>query len=143
MIRLESMHRKAFALLALSLFAGSAVAKSPVQIEGAKRITAEQLITLAAEQPELVLIDSRVSVNRKHGYIEGSRSLPDIDTNCSSLKEFIATESTPVAFYCNGVKCGRSAKAVKIALECGYRNIYWFRGGFEEWKEKNFPYLHQ
>lgn len=145
MIRLKRMYSKGISLLVLSLLSSSVsgMTDSPVQIEGATRISAEQLITLAAERPGLVLIDSRVTANRKHGYIEGSLSLPDTDTTCSSLKEFIATKSTPVAFYCNGVKCGRSAKAVKIALNCGYRNLYWFRGGFEEWKQKNFPYLHQ
>lgn len=143
MIRLKRMRIKGITLLILSLLSSNAVANSPVQIEGATPVSAEQMIKLAAEQPELVIIDSRVSVNRKHGYIEGSQSLPDTDTTCRSLKEFIASKTTPAAFYCNGVKCGRSAKAVKIAVDCGYRNLYWFRGGFEEWKQKNFPYLHQ
>ena len=41
------------------------------------------------------------------------------------------------------MKCGRSAKAIVIALQCGYSNIYWFRGGFEEWLSKGYPYLQE
>ncbi|MBL4868208.1 MAG: rhodanese-like domain-containing protein [Pseudomonadales bacterium] len=46
-----------------------------------------------------------------------------------------------MVYYCNGPKCGRSATAVKIALKCGYEKIFWFRGGFEEWKIKRFPII--
>jgi len=143
MTRQNRIHRGGIAFLATALLTGGAVAKSPEQIEGVKRISAEELITLVNNQPEMVIIDSRVTANRKHGYIEGSYSLPDTDTTCDSLQKFIPSKSVPAAFYCNGVKCGRSAKAVKIAVNCGYRNLYWFRGGFEVWKQKNFPYIHQ
>lgn len=143
MTRQVRIYRAGIALLALTLLAGVAVAKSPEQIEGVKRISAEELIALANKRPDLVIIDSRVTANRKHGYIEGSYSLPDTDTTCDTLKKLITSKSAPAAFYCNGVKCGRSAKAVKIAVDCGYRDLYWFRGGFEVWKQKNFPYLHQ
>ncbi|MGM0593995.1 MAG: rhodanese-like domain-containing protein [Pseudomonadota bacterium] len=130
-------------LLLFVLFSAQAGAGSPAQIDGATRISAEELITLAGEQPDLILIDSRISANRKHGYIDGSLSLPDTETTCESLKAHIPSLDTPAAFYCNGVKCGRSAKAIKVAVDCGYSNLYWFRGGFEEWKRKRFPYLHQ
>lgn len=116
-------------------------AATPEQIEGATRVSAEEFIELYSTYPDLVVIDSRIRANRKHGYIEGSLSLPDTKTNCTSLAELIRQHDTPVAFYCNGVKCGRSATAVRLALECGYQRVFWFRGGFEEWKEKNFPYL--
>ncbi|HEY9149050.1 MAG TPA: rhodanese-like domain-containing protein [Gammaproteobacteria bacterium] len=130
-------------LLLFALISTQVSAESPTQIDGATRISAEELITLAGEHPALVLIDSRISANRKHGYIEGSLSLPDTDTTCETLQKFIPTVEAPAAFYCNGVKCGRSATAIKVAIDCGYSHLYWFRGGFDEWKQKRFPYLHQ
>ena len=51
----------------------------------------------------------------------------------------IETKATPVIFYCNGVKCDRSVKSAQIALDNGYTNIYWFRGGIEEWRANGFP----
>ncbi len=119
----------------------TAYAATPEQIPGATRVSAEQFIELVGAYPDMVVIDARITANRKHGYIEGSASLPDTKTNCDSLAELIPAADTPAAFYCNGVKCGRSVKSVKIALSCGYTKVYWFRGGFEEWKGKNYPYL--
>lgn len=118
-------------------------AKSPEYIEGSTRVSAEEFIDLVGKIPDLVIIDSRIAGDRKQGYVEGSLSLPDVDTTCESLAKKIPNKATPTMFYCNGIKCGRSAKAVKIALSCGYSNIYWFRGGFEEWLAKGYPYLQE
>lgn len=114
---------------------------TPEQIEGVTRVSAEEFIAIINDIPELVVIDSRITANRKHGYIEDSISLPDTKTDCNSLADLLKTHDTPVVFYCNGVKCGRSVSASKAALSCGYTNIYWFRGGFMEWKKKEYPYL--
>jgi rhodanese-related sulfurtransferase len=117
--------------------------KTPDTIKGSVLVSAEDLIDLVDRIPNLIVIDSRIPGDRKQGYIEGSVSLPDVDTTCETLKKQIPKTDLPILFYCNGVKCGRSAKAVKIALSCGYNNIYWFRGGFKEWLAKGFPYLQE
>ena len=114
---------------------------APLLIPGTTKVFAEDIIKLAEKIPELLLIDARIPSDRKQGYIEGSISLPDINTNCASLAKIIPAKKTPVLFYCNGVKCGRSVKSSRIALKCGYNNIYWFRGGYEEWKNKKFPFI--
>jgi len=117
--------------------------KSPENIPGSVKVTAEGFIDLVDTIPELIVIDSRIPGDRKQGYVEGSISLPDVETTCDSLAKKIPNKTHPTLFYCNGVKCGRSAKAVKIALDCGYKKVYWFRGGFEEWLAKGFPYLQE
>ncbi len=114
---------------------------SPDTIPGTKKVDAEGVIDIVEKISDLIIIDSRIRQDRAQGYIEGSVSLPDIETNCATLAKLIPKKSSPVLFYCNGPKCGRSVKASNKALACGYRNIYWFRGGFEEWKIKNYPYL--
>ncbi len=112
---------------------------APLFIENTTKVDAESLIDLAQVLPKLVLIDSRIADDRQEGYIEGSISLPDVVTNCERLAKLITQFDFPVLFYCNGIKCGRSAKAIKIAQSCGYNNIYWFRGGLQEWNEKGYP----
>jgi rhodanese-related sulfurtransferase len=112
---------------------------SPETIDGVINVNAEGLIEKVARLPALVLIDSRIPADRLDGYIEGSISLPDVDTNCTSLARVVPELTTPVLFYCNGIRCGRSASAVVIARNCGYRNLYWFRTGMEEWQEKKYP----
>lgn len=114
---------------------------SPDSIPGTTRVDAEGVISIVEKVTDLVIIDARISVDRKQGFIEGSRSLPDIDTTCGTLEKVIPGKSRPVLFYCNGVKCGRSVKSINIAQACGYQKIYWFRGGFEEWKAKGYPFV--
>ena len=111
---------------------------SPETIEGSTRIDSEGLIELAERIDKLVIIDSRIRADRKQGYIAGSVSLPDTQTSCETLQQQLPDKSSPVVFYCNGPKCRRSDRAIVIARDCGYKNLYWFRGGIEEWKNKNY-----
>ena len=119
--------------------------ESPQQVKGAIKVSAEEVFSLFEKTPGLVIIDSRLasgpSSGRANGYIEGSVSIPDTETNCASLAKAIPRKTTPTLFYCNGPKCGRSEKAINVALKCGYKNMYWFRGGFEEWLKKGYPFV--
>lgn len=105
----------------------------------ATTIDAEGLIELSSRQQQITIIDSRIAEDRQLGHISGSISLPDIETNCRSLAAVAEDKAQPLAFYCNGVMCGRSLKAVKVANTCGYSSLYWFRGGYTEWTRKNYP----
>lgn len=112
---------------------------SPAEIPGVTKVDAEGLLRLVEQQPRLIVVDARISSDRNQGYIEDSISLPDIQTDCASLKKLAADKSTPLLFYCNGPKCGRSGKSAIKAVGCGYSHLYWFRGGFEEWRAKGYP----
>lgn len=132
--------------LVFVLYSGLAAAATPPakvtvpdKIPGTTLVNAEGMIALATKTPDLVIIDARIEGDRKHGFIEGSVSLPDLQTNCASLAKVIPKKSSPTLFYCNGVNCGRSVTSTHIALKCGYTNLYWFRGGYEEWTDKNYP----
>jgi rhodanese-related sulfurtransferase len=113
----------------------------PDEIPGVETLTAEGVIEKANSSDRLVIIDARINKDRAIGYIEHSLSLPDINTNCTTLADLVADRQTPLLFYCNGVKCGRSVVAIKIARSCGYNNLSWFRGGFEEWREKGYQFV--
>ena len=115
----------------------------PDEIPGVETLTAEAFIEKANNNLELIIIDARISKDRASGFIEESLSLPDINTNCDTLNNLVASKQTPVVFYCNGVKCGRSAVAIRIAQSCGYKSLSWFRGGFEEWQEKGYQTVNQ
>lgn len=137
--------RGVVALAWLMVLAGAAWAEggvvSPDSIPGTVKVDAEGLLDLVEKNLGLVIVDARIRQDRLQGYIEGSVSLPDVETTCESLARVIPGKATPVLFYCNGPKCGRSVHASRKALGCGYTRVYWFRGGFEEWKKKDYPYL--
>jgi len=115
--------------------------KSPEFIEGVEKVTAEDVFKLIREMDDLIIVDSRIKGDRAKGYLESSLSLPDTQTSCKTLAKIIPKKTHPSLFYCNGIKCGRSAVAIEIAKKCGYKNIYWFRGGFEMWEKKGFPFI--
>lgn len=122
--------------LSSTAFAGE---MTPESLAGTTKVSAEEVIGLLEKHADLVLIDARKSSDHTKGYIEGSVALPNTDTTAESLAKHIKTKSTPVVFYCNGVKCGRSVESAKIAIAAGYSKIYWFRGGWEEWTKKGLP----
>lgn len=115
---------------------------TPEQITGTKKVTAEEVIDLVGKLDDLVIIDARTRKDHAGGWIEGAVSLPDTETNAETLAANIPSKSTPVLFYCNGVKCGRSVKSCEMAVAEGYTNIYWFRGGWGEWTAKGLPVTH-
>lgn len=112
---------------------------TPEAIEGVTEVDAEGLIELFIRTPGLVVIDSRIRADRKDGFIEGSLSLPDEETDCTTLAAHVPAPDIPVLFYCNGVRCARSGNAARIAYACGYTHIYWFRTGMEEWRRQQYP----
>ena len=113
----------------------------PEMIAGVDTVTAEQVIESLASDSPPILVDARIRKDRDYGYIETSISLPDIETNCSTLKAINADKKKHMLFYCNGIQCGRSVVSIKVARSCGYHNLSWFRGGFAEWKDKGYQYV--
>lgn len=145
MKRLLSLFKTALTITSLAalLCARGALADTPEQIPGTTRIDAEKLVELVQQTPDIVIIDARKADERPAGFIEGSVSLPDYDTTPERLAAVIPSKDHPVIFYCNGVKCGRSVKTSQMAVEAGYKKVYWFRGGWEEWTAKGMPVAFQ
>ena len=43
-------------------------------------------------------------------------------------------KAKPVVFYCLSQMCWLSYNAAMRAVEAGYTNVLWYRGGIESWK---------
>jgi rhodanese-related sulfurtransferase len=130
-------------LLPLAMLLGwmSVVAaqEAPLKINGATTVNAQQIFDLITKKPNLVILDNRKEEDFAAGHIEGALRLLDTDVSAVSLAKFIPSKSTPVLFYCNGVKCGRAAKATEKAVEDGYSNVYYYALGMEEWSKERLP----
>ena len=113
----------------------------PEMIAGVHTVNAEQVIEILTSDNPPILIDARIRKDRDYGYIESSISLPDIETNCDTLKEITEDKNQQMMFYCNGMRCGRSVVSIKVARSCGYHSLSWFKGGFAEWQEKGYQYI--
>jgi rhodanese-related sulfurtransferase len=138
------MHLRRALLLAVICAIGlvwpaAAAEYAPMTIAGAKTVNADEIVALVNSTPALVIIDSRKPEDFASGAIEGAVLLTDTDMTQEMLARVAPEHGTPVLFYCNGVKCGRAAKAVAKAIEWGYRDVYYYALGIMEWDRLGLP----
>lgn len=134
--------KSTFTLLLGLLFSMNAWAEKPMApevIDGATNLTAEQVIDLILDTPQLVIIDARKEEEFAKGHIEGAISILDTTMTEDALSVVAPDKHKPVLFYCNGERCMRSTKAATKAIGWGYDKVYWFRGGWAEWQAKGLP----
>jgi rhodanese-related sulfurtransferase len=113
---------------------------APLQIEGAKTLDSKGIIELISTTPGVAVIDNRTKADFESGHIEGAVNIADTDmTEESTLAAVVKSKATPVLFYCNGVKCGRAAKATAKAVGWGYSHVYYYALGILDWKANQFP----
>jgi len=119
------------------LFAAKPLA--PEKIEGVTIVSAAETIELILKQPELVLIDSRYHAEYSKGHIEGAVNIFNSDMTVADLQQLTENTATPLLFYCNGTRCLRSGDAASQAVKWGYKHVYWFRLGWLDWLDKQYP----
>src|SRR4030065_1441225 len=56
---------------------------APENIRGVTRVDAKGVLALVEKSSRLVIVDSRIAMDRKQGHLEGSGSLPAPETNCA------------------------------------------------------------
>jgi rhodanese-related sulfurtransferase len=137
---MQPMRQFLFTIAALLSFGTAAAAQdAPMEIAGTKTVNAQQVFDLVAKTPEIVILDNRKEDDYAAGHIEGAVRLIDTDVNAESLAQRIKSKDTPVLFYCNGVKCGRAAKAAEKAVQFGYIKVYYYALGMDEWNAQRLP----
>ena len=104
-------------------------------------IDSENLIDLYKTVPGLKIIDSRHREDHVLGHIESSHNLPSGETSCKSLLHIAGSLEQALVFYCNGLNQGASMAAIEAASSCGYKRLFWLRGGFVEWQDKDYPFV--
>ena len=104
-------------------------------------IDSENLIELYQSVPGLRIVDARLLQDHRLGHIERSRNLPVNETSCDSLARLTEGRDTAMVFYCNGRDGSASIDALQVASNCGYRRLFWLRGGFIEWQDKDYPFV--
>lgn len=112
---------------------------APETINGVAIVSAEQAIDLILADENMPIIDSRKNAEYVKGHIEGAVSLLDTEMTEQDLAAIAPDKSTKILFYCNGVRCLRSTNAIRKALQWGYTDLVWFRGGWKEWSDKRLP----
>jgi rhodanese-related sulfurtransferase len=112
---------------------------APDNMPGTTIVSAEEVIEMILANPELVLIDSRKKTEYIKGHIEGAVNIVNTELVLEDLESIAPDRNRALLFYCNGVRCLRSSDSIARAVDWGYTNIFWFRGGWNEWTEKRLP----
>ncbi len=96
------------------------------------------------QDPEAVVIDSRVSKHFAGGSIPGAISIPFTEAaerlgelGCEiDFDGFECLEPKRVALFCNGPWCGQSPTAARNMIKAGYppEMIHYYRGGMQVWR---------
>ena len=141
MLRLTSFLM--FTILLVGTGAPARAQDAPTTIAGATTVQAQQIIDLIAKEPGLVLLDNRKPEDFAAGHIEGAVRLIDTDITADALAKHAKTKDTPIVFYCNGLKCGRAAKATVMAIEHGYQRVFYYALGMDEWNKLGLPVVKQ
>lgn len=122
-------------------------APTPKELPGAKTITAMGLRALRDQSPAPILID--VLTGDGHRTVPGARWLREAGTASFDndarerlrldLEELSAgRKAAPLVFFCLSSECWLSYNAGLRAIELGYTNVYWFRGGTAAWQRAGF-----
>ena len=122
---------------------------TPRSLPGATVVDAKAVADLL--QAGATYVDTRTESEFKAGHVPGAilvpyqeKSAKDADFD-AALDQFDtgrlgASKDAPLIFACNGAECWKSFKASTAAIKAGYRKVYWFRGGFPEWRSSGLKF---
>ncbi len=111
--------------------------RSPKSVPGATTVSVDEARWL--HEDAAVFIDVRNTRFYNRGHIPGAIHLDLKYKYSREALEAVASKDLPVVFYSSGVRCGRAAHAARMALEWGYKQVYYYRGGIIDWRHVNFP----
>lgn len=103
-----------------------------------KVVTSEELKALVEKNSAgLVVVDARSTEEYQEVHIKNAISIPlsKLEKDSTLLT---APKNAILVFYCNGIKCGKSGKSAKIALDNGFTNVSVYADGMPVWEEKGY-----
>jgi len=123
---------------------------TPTSIPGARVIKTLELKELLDANKSVVVID--VLSARTPDSIPGAFKMPGAGDGqfyaaeksrfASALDKLTGADKTrPIVFLCYSVKCWLSYNAALYALEAGYKDVIWYRGGIMSWTGASLTFM--
>jgi rhodanese-related sulfurtransferase len=121
---------------------------TPRILDGVKIVSAEEVADLIKKG--VPVYDTRSEEEYRDKHIKGAKWLPYAEKSAKEVGFDFAKDAfdvvrasdnkdAPVIFACNGAECWKSYKSSVAAVKAGYKQVYWFRGGFPEWVARGYP----
>ena len=130
------------------LHAGQMHGPTPASIPGGQVITTQGLVELmrGGQAPFLVL-DVLGGAERIQGAqyaVPAAQAGSFNDATQQQFGQFLAqatggNKQYPLVLYCLSTQCWMSYNAALRAINLGYTNVLWYRGGIEAWKQAGMP----
>ena len=122
--------------------------ETPASLKGTEVVSAAKAKSLMDGGAKM--IDTRVANEYAEAHIKGAINVPykeksakavDFDASQDSFdaSKLPADKNAAIITQCNGSECWKSYKGAVAAMKAGYKKVYWFRGGFPEWKASGLP----
>ena len=121
----------------LLLVPGAVAQESPLHVEGATTVDAQEAKALLDRG--VTFVDLRSTELWEVGHIPGAHFLDLFGAFGEASLLEVAAKDAEVVIYCAGPSCKRSSKGCAKAVAWGFQNVYYFRGGFPEWQEAGYP----
>lgn len=130
------------------LHAGAMHGPTPASIPGGQVITTQGLQSLIAERkaPFLLLdvLGGPQVIPGAQYAVPASQPGSFNDATQQQFGQFLAqatggNKEMPLVLYCQSRECWMSYNAALRAINLGYRNVLWYRGGIEAWQAAGQP----
>jgi rhodanese-related sulfurtransferase len=111
---------------------------------------AESKDVVELQKQGAVLVDTRKAIEFSEATIKGAISVPydpeksakdanfDPAQDKFNLAKF-TDKNAHIVLFCNSGTCWKSYKDAVVLAKNGYKNVYWYRNGFPDWKARKFP----
>jgi len=111
--------------------------KEAIAFAEPKAITLEQAYTLYNR--DVKFVDARDEADYLAGHITNSINIPfdDFDNHKQKLEQL--SKEKPLVIYCAGTDCDLSHLLANLLFEQGYKQVYVFFGGWNEWLTADYP----
>jgi rhodanese-related sulfurtransferase len=120
----------------LPLFRQMPPAAGAAPLAGFAEADADMVRQFCAD-PQVALLDARTTENFELGHIPGAVSLP-----VSRFAEFFPgrlerlRSARMLVVYCSGRTCSDSRELAALLFQKGFKSLFLYRGGMEDWLEK-------
>jgi len=108
-----------------------------VAFSAPKAIKLEQAYSLFNKG--VLFIDARDEADYLAGHISNAINIPFDDFDNHKQKLDSISKNKPVVIYCAGTECDLSILLGNLLFEQGYKQVYIFFGGWNEWLDADYP----